>query len=180
MNCVVKTFLVIVFVLILVLAGFRIFNETILRSNIPKYIRTIIVLFFPPKDYYDYIVYKNINDKMYRTDFYVGIEHKYRGKYSFNLFFIKKNKINIMPNDVSFIGYVKCYVVERLVLSDEFRFISTYIRKDGTGITLLLYDVPEDLPFNEKVKCNISIGNFGNNQAESDDIMLVVKKESEI
>ena len=135
------------------------FNDSILRSNLPKPIKLFVQTFVPPQDLYQVLIKEKFDLSQEKLLVKRDFTHKYPGQYSFGIFiqntpndfyFNKQNhRINSTIVVNFFVGGKK---IKSYVLREEF---SPFVGKNGNGLMFNTYDCPKDLPIDKLITCEV-------------------------
>ena len=166
-----------ILILIIIFIGLSLFNKTILRSNSPGFLKAIVTLMIPPSDLYEYLAVENVKDN--NSMIVLRFKHNYVGSHSIDLLLLNEDRSIRYLNDKKITGIVKCSLGENTKINKNIIKSQPFIWKNGTGVTLLSYNVPEKLPLNGEIVCEVSFSNFDHSLSDMN-AMLVINKNSDL
>ncbi len=133
------------------------FNDEILRSRSPGIIQAMITLLFPPDDLYGPLAIESIELVDTETN-RLAYQHKYPGRHEIGILLGGEDARHTFEVGTNIVLHAKieCEAggVEYSRVIDEG---SPFIGRYGSGYTLDVYNVPDDLPLDARVICEITI-----------------------
>lgn len=135
-----------------------IFNNAILRSNSPAALKTIVQLIVPPEDLYEPLMTGSINIKDDVATKSFSYNHKYMGSHEIVIYFDNPD-VSLFLNspELKLIASIECRVGDNLYYSRTVESGSHFIGRRGSGYSLYVYEVPQDLPLDKTINCVLSL-----------------------
>jgi len=170
-------------VILILLASAALFNKTILRSNVPVWVKSVVILLFPPNNIYDPLVVEtlDISDGHAKTN--VAINNRYMGSHEIGLLFSKFDPALLYQRkyELHLLANITCYVGDELHYSQSLNMGDPFLGKIGSGFSLATYVVPKDLPLDQSINCVFSVSNLNKEFVEKyGPVKLYIKKISDL
>jgi len=155
-------------------------NTVILRNfSSPNFIKTIVVLFFPPDDLYSDLAHVRLIKNSNNYIFNVSYSHIYTGVHALKLS-VDDNKRTIEYfKHTEIKGSVSCVSGGDYSLTKNLKIESPYISKKGSGAVLWYYEVPNDLPLEGAIECNGML-EIPNDIFDRNFVSLRISKDSDL
>ena len=137
-------------------------NESIMRLSGKGSLRTLTILFNPPKDLYVPLVKEQIDISQKGNEAEFVFKHKYAGRHNiiigveqkqFSLYIEKYGRKTSLVLDVNF------YIEEERVfsLTTYKKNRSVFYGREQDGFGLALYNCPKNLPMDKNIVCKIIV-----------------------
>ncbi len=162
MNILFKWIASFVIIIGILVGALSVFNTYILRSEVPTAVKTLTQLMFPPNDLYNKLAETSLDsNKLDKIN--ISLSHKYSGRYQIGLLFSNfdsglywnKKRLDMEIDATCFLGN---NILLKRRMTDAYPFLS----KEGGGYALDVYSVPNDLPLDELVTCELIFLKFKN------------------
>lgn len=137
------------------------FNEHILSANAPKSLKTVVEVFFPPRDLFDVLVKIPVypeNGNIRRT---ISFEHKYSGRHQIGVMLEEfESSLYSDHSTIAFRAEITCRLGSDLIMHKEADDITPFLSAQGGGYTIITYDVPSELPKTVDISCDMSLSSL--------------------
>lgn len=140
------------------------YNSEILRNTrTPTFIKSLVIVFFPPTDLYTPLEIKKIEAPFPLNTEFLSFQNKYLGSHRISIYY---DDIDTVPyfEKIDLSSVIECYTDDQLSFNKNIVHGEPFLGKDGSGLMLSIYSVPEDLPLNKLIKCKVYISSIDINK----------------
>jgi hypothetical protein len=167
-NSVLAVFFITLGIVLILLLFITTFNEMVLRNNFPAWSKTLVQIFNPPEDFFERLTVEPLDIVDGQAGQTVAINHKYVGLHEMGLLFSKFDsnlygEYNRKYNGkykFHLLAKIKCFEGDKLLFEQSISDSSPFLGKAGGGFHLIHYKVPNDLPLNETVNCELFVSDL--------------------
>jgi hypothetical protein len=150
-------FFIVGFLLVLLVVIWT-FNSTILRSNSPAVLKTIVQLIAPPDNLYEPLSEEFIDIKRGVSTKRISYDHRYMGSHEIGIYFDNPDESLFLKNpELKLSASIECRVGTDIYLSRIVESGSHFIGKRGSGYSLITYKVPQDMPSDKTINCTLAL-----------------------
>jgi hypothetical protein len=148
--------LIIIGILLVLLISLYLFRGTILRSNSPDALKTLVQLFIPPIDLYQPLVSEGMDISGGFAGKKLSYRHKYMGNHEIGVL-LGNFDPELYNLNLKLSANIVCDSNEGLHYTSSIKSGVPFLGKDGSGFGLVTYVVSKDLPLDSEISCIITI-----------------------